>query len=145
MPDLKLIWSLMPVFLSYDTRTVQRVSGRPASKGRLLRTWSPGNPTMFAVSALSAGIAVGGHGTESRTAFGHRTHLRRLRPDHVSALSDARTRQNAVEQVLGRAFDKRATWKSDVVNSQHDRSPVTTRQEKRAHADHLFAVSYGSF
>ena len=25
---------------------------------------------------------------------------------YVSALSDARTRQNAVEQVLGRAFDK---------------------------------------
>jgi len=28
---------------------------------------------------------------------------------------------------------------------QHDRNPVTTKHEKRSHANHLFAVSYGSF
>jgi len=30
-------------------------------------------------------------------------------------------------------------------SGQHDRKPVTTRHEKRSHASHLFAMSYGSF
>ena len=30
-------------------------------------------------------------------------------------------------------------------SGQHDRNPVTTKHEKRSHANHLFAVSYGSF
>jgi hypothetical protein len=29
-------------------------------------------------------------------------------------------------------------------SGQHDRNPVTTKHEKRFHANHLFAVSYGS-
>ena len=31
------------------------------------------------------------------------------------------------------------------LTGQHDRNPVTTKHEKRSHANHLFAVSYGSF
>ena len=32
-----------------------------------------------------------------------------------------------------------------LLRGQHDRNPVTTRHEKRLHANHLVAVSYGSF
>jgi hypothetical protein len=32
-----------------------------------------------------------------------------------------------------------------LLTGQHGRNPVTTKHEKRSHANHLFAISYGSF
>src|SRR5208283_1187027 len=47
MPDLKLIWRIMSAPVSYDTRTVRRVSAWTTIQARLPRSSSSGNPPIY--------------------------------------------------------------------------------------------------
>jgi|SRR5579863_2357330 hypothetical protein len=71
-----------------------------------------------------------------------------LTSDYSKKLTTVNTKKQGPKGETGDLVCARVTGKPEVNycnQGQHDRTPVTTKHEKRLYANHLFAISYGSF